>query len=430
MNRPWHDLLYPEGMATSDGKEASPLKDGSKQTGIGGLSDGFRSDFWLRGYRMIEQMTGEISFVQGVILALSGRMINRNEDRLLNGMFINNGIADARFWLFRTARLAATVKSPPSACLSAGLLVNDGSFLASGAAYHTSSFFYKTRKRMVQGQESLQQIVQERLDQGEIIGGFGRVLARGPDERNPALLQLAKECQLADGPYLKQAFEIESLLQELKDDRLHMNSAGLGNALLLDMHLTPQEIMLFASFMFMIGMSGNILEAYERPPGEFLALTDDDINYIGPKRRRPPGDEQRHQHMVKEIDGIRVIAMDSVSYLVPENRGDIVICGSHGALAAARYARNYSPLAIIFSDAGKGKEDAGTSGLSLLDKNDIIALAVSVDSARIGDAMDTFQNGIISSANQTAFTLGLKSSMKVTEVVDIILRDTNKESAT
>ncbi len=421
MNRPWQDLLYPEETGAIGKAEPSGCDVEANQTMVGGLSSGFRSDFWLRGYRMIEQMTGEISFVQGLVLALTGRLVTSKEDRLLNGMFINNAIADARFWLFRTSRLAATVKAPPSACISAGILVNDGSFLASGAAYHTAAFFYQARKRLLREQISLKQIVEEQLAQGEIIGGFGRVLARGPDERNPSLLQLAEDCGLAKGPHLQQAYEIEILLQKLKDDRLFMNSAGLIISLMLDMKFTPQEIMLLTSFMFVIGMSGNIIEAYERPPGEFQRLTDKDITYTGPPRRSPPDSAPDQQQVIQIVKGTRVVIMDSVSYLTTENPGDIIVCGSHGGVPAATYVQDFSPRAIFFSDAGKGKEDAGIGGLSLLDDNNIIALAVSVASARIGDAMDIYRNGIITATNRTAQAEGLANSMKVTEAIDKLL---------
>jgi hypothetical protein len=336
-------------------------------------------------------------------------------------MFINNGISDARFWLFRTARLAATVKAPPSTCLSAGILVNDGSFLTSGAAYHTSVFFYRTHQMVASGQGELRQIVAECVEQGKIIGGFGRVLARGADERNPNLLQLAKECGLAGGPYLQQAFTIERLLQELKDERLFMNSAGLGNALLLDMEFTPQEIMLFASYMFVIGMSGNIVEAYGEAPGTYLAISDDDITYTGPSLRRSPRGATTDQQILTRIHGVRVVTMDSISYLQPENRGDVIICGSHGAVAAAQYVVAFSPRAVVFSDAGKGKDGAGISGLEMLDEHGIAALAVGVDSARIGDGQDIAENGLVSALNGAARSLGVKLSMTVMEAVATLL---------
>lgn len=428
MNKPWEDLLYPGNSSElSVGHKAACPEDGNR-TSLGGLSQGFRSDFWLRGYKMLGQLTGEISFVQGLFLALTGRLVTWQEDRLLNTMFINNGLTDPRFWLFRTARLAATVKSSPTASLAAGLLVNDGTFLGSGAAYHASQFFYEARSQIRDNRANLTGLVQERLDKDEIIGGYGRVLARGPDERNPVLLKVAKECGLADGQYLAQAFAIEKILQERKNSELYMNSAGLICSLLLDLGMLPHQIMIFFTQIFLIGMSGNIVDAYERPPGEFLALTNDDIEYTGPKRKKMPHRENSQQTVVAVSNGVRIIAMDSVSFLTRENHNDIVICGSHGGLPAAQYVQRFPPRAIVFNDGGRGKDDAGIEGLTLLDNGGIAALAVSVDSARIGDGMDIYANGIVSVANHTASREGVQKGMKITHAA-ILLAGADQHTA-
>ncbi len=410
MNRPWEDLLHPD---------APELREATDWTALGGLSQGFRSDFWLRGYRMLGQMTGEISLVQGLFLALTGRLVNKREDRLLNAMFINNGLTDPRFWLFRTARLAATVKSPPTAALAAGLLVNDGTFLGSGAAYHASAFFHDARIQVQEKNADLRDLVLARLDQREIIGGYGRVLARGPDERNEVLLKVADQCGLANGAYVRQAFDIENILQELKDSELYMNSAGLICSLLLDLDMRPHQIMIFFSQLFLIGMSGNIVEAFERPSGEFLALSNDDVEYTGPKRKTIPARcDSQQQKIVQEIDGVKIVVMDSVSFIEQQNQRDIVICGSHGGAPAASYAQKISPRAIVFSDAGRGKENAGIEGLNLLDNAGIAALAVAVESARIGDGMDTYENGVVSAINQCAKNCGVVTGMTVIHAVN------------
>jgi hypothetical protein len=113
--------------------------------------------------------------------------------------------------------------------------------------------------------------------------------------------------------------------------------------------------------------------------------------------------------------------MDSISYLQPENRGDVIICGSHGAVAATQYVVAFSPRAVVFSDAGKGKDGAGISGLEMLDEHGIAALAVGVDSARIGDGQDIAENGLVSALNGAARSLGVKPSMTVMEAVATLL---------
>ncbi len=62
-------------------------------------------------------------------------------------------------------------------------------------------------------------------------------------------------------------------------------------------------------------------------------------------------------------DGNRkTVLMDSISYVSPDNRGDIIISGSHGGTSSAGYAIDARVAAVFFNDAGIGKNTAGIKG--------------------------------------------------------------------
>jgi hypothetical protein len=61
----------------------------------------------------------------------------------------------------------------------------------------------------------------------------------------------------------------------------------------------------------------------------------------------------------------------------------------------------------VFNDAGVGKDRAGIAALDLLDADGIAAVTVSHDSARIGEASDAWQHGVLSHLNAAAVALGL-----------------------
>jgi hypothetical protein len=113
----------------------------------------------------------------------------------------------------------------------------------------------------------------------------------------------------------------------------------------------------------------------------------------------------------------RVVLMDSISYLTPEETGACVVSGSHGGLSSARYALTVTLAGVVFNDAGKGKDDAGITGLYLLDTVHMPAIAVAHTSARIGDAADTWDHGIVSAINQAAAARGVRIAMSVQEAV-------------
>jgi hypothetical protein len=71
--------------------------------------------------------------------------------------------------------------------------------------------------------------------------------------------------------------------------------------------------------------------------------------------------------------------------------------------------------AIILHDAGVGRDGAGIGSLALLEQHGIAAAAVSYLSARIGDAADMMQRGLISHANRPAAECGVNPGMSCAE---------------
>lgn len=116
-----------------------------------------------------------------------------------------------------------------------------------------------------------------------------------------------------------------------------------------------------------------------------------------------------------QVAGLPVFLLDSVTEGSEEQTGAIVVTGSHGGLSAARYALNYRPLLVVFNDAGIGKDEAGVAGLKVLEDAGIAAAAVSHTSARIGEAKDAWESGVLSQVNAKAQALGLKPGMSLRE---------------
>jgi hypothetical protein len=106
--------------------------------------------------------------------------------------------------------------------------------------------------------------------------------------------------------------------------------------------------------------------------------------------------------------GLGVVLMDSITQVASEDAGAIVVAGSHGGTSSAECALAL-PLALVcFNDAGVGKDRAGIRALDLLDAAGVAALAVAHDSARIGDARDAWDHGVISHVNGAARALSLR----------------------
>jgi len=106
----------------------------------------------------------------------------------------------------------------------------------------------------------------------------------------------------------------------------------------------------------------------------------------------------------------RVVLIDSASLIAPDDAGQIIVTGSHGALVGGSpaMALRVDGFAAVFSDAGVGADAAGITRLPALDARTIAGVTVSAASARIGDAASLYEEGIISHANATARRLGAR----------------------
>lgn len=118
-----------------------------------------------------------------------------------------------------------------------------------------------------------------------------------------------------------------------------------------------------------------------------------------------------------ELDGLSILLLDVMDELPADQSDYILISGSHAGLDSARRALRRPPRLAIFSDAGVGKDRSGVAGLELLQAFHIPAAAVDVNSARIGDAADGLDNGVVSHCNELAANLGVRVGDSVRDVL-------------
>lgn len=112
------------------------------------------------------------------------------------------------------------------------------------------------------------------------------------------------------------------------------------------------------------------------------------------------------REVVATVGARRVVAVDTIAHVAPEDAGQVVVTGSHGGMSSAEYAGRVLLAAVFFNDAGVGKDAAGIAGLRYLEERGIAAGAVSHVSAAIGEALETW-NGVISAVNAPARAAGI-----------------------
>lgn len=117
----------------------------------------------------------------------------------------------------------------------------------------------------------------------------------------------------------------------------------------------------------------------------------------------------------------KVMAMGSVTFITTEHRGRVICAGSHFGRTSAAYSSRFDLAGVFCSDGGICKDRSGVSGLQVLDETGVPGAAVSTDSARIGDGMSTYRDGIVSAHNEAAGRAGVVEGMPATEAALLML---------
>ena len=108
-----------------------------------------------------------------------------------------------------------------------------------------------------------------------------------------------------------------------------------------------------------------------------------------------------------------VVLMDSITQVEPQDAGSVIVSASHGGTSSGRFALEVPLALVFFNDAGVGKNGAGIAALEMPEQHRIPAACVAHTSARIGDARDMWEHGVVSSVNASALRAGIAPGDKV-----------------
>ena len=100
---------------------------------------------------------------------------------------------------------------------------------------------------------------------------------------------------------------------------------------------------------------------------------------------------------------------------------DVFIQASHCGLTLVPHVMKLNLRGVIANDAGRGKNDSGIASFPYLAREGIAVAAVGAMSARIGDVMSTWEDGVISCMNEIAEKHGVREGMRTREAAHVIL---------
>lgn len=120
--------------------------------------------------------------------------------------------------------------------------------------------------------------------------------------------------------------------------------------------------------------------------------------------------------------GRKIICTDSIVFGLPEDQRNIIVSAGHNGVSSIDYVRTFNPFGYICSDGGRGRDNSGMAALPKAAELGIAGATVDGTKARMGDALSTWNDGIISACNSLAEACGVRVGMRAPEAARLMVR--------
>lgn len=123
--------------------------------------------------------------------------------------------------------------------------------------------------------------------------------------------------------------------------------------------------------------------------------------------------------VIRHESGRSVVLTDSIAFGLPEDAGrNVLVTAGHTGRSALPYLRAKRPHAFICSDGGMGRDASGVASLAPMDQEGIPGATVDARTARMGEAASSWDDGVISAANELARSAGVETGMSCREAAE------------
>jgi len=254
-------------------------------SGTGGWFPG--KGVFSHGYSMLDELVGEKTYMQLVILHATGRLVEKRMADWVEAIYGCLSWPDPRIWCNQIGALAGAARASVVAATAMGSLAADSRSygvlpIIEGADFIKTAF-EKYRNGMTV-KEIITSTVSAKGGKPFIVG-YIRPIAKG-DERIEAMERIGAQLDFATGEHLALAYEIEKVM--MKDYNEGMNINGYVAAFLTDQGFNGREIYQMFSMLVSSGVTACYLDTFTRPPDTFLPLRCEDIEYQGLPQRKVP----------------------------------------------------------------------------------------------------------------------------------------------
>lgn len=242
-------------------------------------------DVKIREFSLFNDLFGKISYMQLIVLNITGRLISKELGTWLENHFMCLSYPDARIWCNQIGALAGTKQSSPTGATVAGLLSADSrAYGGAYSSYLAMQYIQEALKKIKSGMTISDLINLAPLKHGKpALMGFVRPVDK-KDERIIPHQNLAKSLGFKEGEHIKLAKEISLFLEKKYGSGI--NIGGYSAAFLSDQGFTPDECYQIKCISVNNGIVACYVDNLKHNNNEFLPLKCSDIEYTGKKIRK------------------------------------------------------------------------------------------------------------------------------------------------
>lgn len=241
---------------------------------------------YCHGYSIMDELAGNISYMQMVILNITGQLPERRLADWFEARQICVSWPDPRIWCNQIGALAGTMRTSVAAATTAGILASDSHAYGGPRTTITGLAFIQQALRDHNAGMSIKDIIKQaysRRSGKPRIMGYARPIAKG-DERIEAMKRVSKKLGFETGPHLQLAYKIEKALQKKIGEGMNLN--GYSSAFLSDQDLSGEKVSRICAVQVASGVTACYVDTMKRPAETFNALRCEDVVYEGPPPRK------------------------------------------------------------------------------------------------------------------------------------------------
>ena len=173
--------------------------------------------------------------------------------------------------------------------------------------------------------------------------------------------------------------------------------------------------------------SNGVISFINRPAGDCgvvprMKVSDAALLLLEQDSGDPQAAEVTNRTVVGEgPQGRRIVCTDSIAFGLAEDTNNVLITAGHTGRSAVPYLLRVRPFGFICSDGGRGKQDSGITGLLEVNSSGLAGATVDARTAKMGDGLSTYHDGMISAANEIALAAGVKIGMSAAEAARFLV---------